>query len=99
VSVLTSKVAYRTARGGLLDPLAVLRSRGAHVSIERGSVALAFEAHVRRETREKFYAFAARFDALLRMQLDVGPGDRPRTVQQLLAAGRIAVRDGKYVRV
>lgn len=96
--MLTPKIAYRSVRGGLIDPLGVLRAKGAHVGLERGYVSLAFESRVTREERTKCYAFATRFDTLLRMQLDVEPGERPRTVQQLLAAGRIKVRDGKYVR-
>jgi hypothetical protein len=96
--LLTSKVAYHTAASGLLDPLDRLRQLGAHVGLERGAVRLLFEDHVRREKRRQAYAFAERYDALLRMQLDVPTGERPRTVQQLVAAGRIVVRGGQYVR-
>lgn len=97
--MLTSKTAWRTFRSGLIDPLAWLRRERAHVALVDGAVQLTFESDVRRAKRTKLYAFAARYDLLLRMQLDVPPGERPCTVQQLLAAGRIRVHDGKYVRV
>ena len=96
--MLTSKTAWRTVRSGLVDPLAWLSRELAHVALVDGAVQLTFESVVRREKRTKLYAFAARYDLLLRMQLDVPPGERPRTVQQLLAAGRIKIHDGKYVR-
>ena len=83
----------------MFDPLLALRSLGAHVRFEAGHVALTFDEHVPREKRHKLYALATRFDALLRLQLDVDPGTKPRTVQQLLAAGRIRIVKGKYVRV
>ena len=97
--MLTLKTAWRTVRSGLIDPLAWLRQQRAHVVLIDGAVPLTFVADVRREKRTKLYAFAAQYDQLLRMQLDVPSGERPRTVQQLLTAGRIKIHDGKYVRV
>lgn len=87
--MLTSKVAYRSASRGLTDPLAVLRSKGARVSLVEGKVQLLFDNHVGRDIRKRCYEYAAHFDALLKVQLDVPPGEKPRTIQQLVGVGRV----------
>lgn len=95
--MLKPKVTHHRSGKGLTDPLAVLRSKGAHVSLVDGAVRLLFDDHVRREVRRRCYEYAAHFDALLKLQLDVPQGDRPRTVQQLVGVGRVLWRDGRYV--
>jgi len=39
----------------------------------------------------------APYMALMRLQLDVPEGVRPRTVRQLLASGKIVLQNGRYV--
>ncbi|WP_148208422.1 hypothetical protein [Solidesulfovibrio magneticus] len=95
--MLTSKVAYGSGRKGLTDPLAVLRSKGAEVALEDGCIRLRFERSVRLDIRKRCYAYAAHFEALLKLQLDVPPGERPRTVQQLVGVGRVLWRAGRFV--
>ncbi|WP_428558616.1 MAG: hypothetical protein ACP59X_12200 [Solidesulfovibrio sp. DCME] len=95
--MLTPKITYGRARTGLTDPLAVLRLKGARVSLVEGEIRLLFENHVRREIRKRCYEYAAHFDALLRLQLEVPPGENPRTIQQLVGVGRVLWRDGRFV--
>lgn len=40
---------------------------------------------------------ASRFERLILLQCDVPPGWRPRTVQQLVAMGKIEVVAGRYI--
>ena len=51
---------------------------------------------VRANEARKAQTIRARYERLLLLQLDVAPGDRPRTVQQLVANGKIRVVGGKY---
>ena len=95
--MLQPRVTCQWGRKGLTDPLAVLRSKGARVSLVDGEIRLLFENHVRREIRKRCYEYAAHFDALLRLQLDVPPGENPRTIQQLVGVGRVLWRDGRFV--
>jgi hypothetical protein len=95
--VLTSKVAYGSGCKGLTDPLAVLSSKGAEVVLEDGRIRLRFERSVRLDIRKRCYAYAAHFEALLKLQLDVPPGERPRTVQQLVGVGRVLWRARRFV--
>jgi hypothetical protein len=80
------------------DPRAWLARKGCVASLAAdGSVQLLFDEYMRREVRERIRRIIRNWDGLLRLQLDVPPGTRPRTVQQLMAAGRIRIRDGRYV--
>ena len=82
----------------LFDPLQWLATKGAVASIDKnGEVQILFSEHTNRETRERIKRVIARYyTSLLKMQLDVPPGTRPRTVQQLVAAGRLKIVDGRY---
>ncbi|MEA4857922.1 MAG: hypothetical protein AAGU21_01120 [Solidesulfovibrio sp.] len=95
--MLTPKVARGPVGKGLTDPLAVLESKGARVSLVEGEIRLLFENHVRRDIRKRCYEYAAHFDALLKVQLDVPPGEDPRTIQQLVGVGRVLWRNGRFV--
>lgn len=80
------------------DPLAWLRSKGAEAHIEAGDIQLRFDQSIRREDRERIrQVIERRYMGLLRLQLDVAPGMRPRTVQQLMASGRIRIVEGRYM--
>ena len=80
------------------DPLAWLRSKGAEALIEDGEVKLRFDQSIRREDRERIRRVIDRwYLGLLRLQLDVPPGARPRTAQQLMASGRVRIKDGAYM--
>ena len=82
----------------MFDPLHWLRSKGAVASLDKdGEVQLLFSEHTNRETMERIKRVIARYyTGLIKMQLDVPPGTRPRTVQQLRAAGRLKIVEGKY---
>lgn len=95
--MLTSKVAYGSGCRGLTDPLAVLRSKGADVFLEAGRIRLSFGRSMRWDIRKRCYEYAAHFDALLKLQLDVPPGERPRTIQQLVGVGRVLWRNGRFI--
>jgi len=95
--MLTSKLGYGSGCRGLTDSLAVLRSKGARVSLVDGKVRLLFETDVGREIRKRCYEYAAHFDALLKLQLDVPPGERPRTIQQLVGVGRVLWRNSRFI--
>ena len=63
-----------------------------------GSVQLLFESSTKRPERERIKRVI--FDgylSLLRVQLDVPDGTKPRSVFQLLASGRMKIVEGKYV--
>jgi len=79
----------------LIDPLAYIRSHGGIVRLAEGQVVVTFD-HATRERREICHRVARRYDALLKLQLDVPPGEKPRTVQQLVAAGKVEVTGGRY---
>ena len=81
----------------MFDPLHWLATKGAVASLKDGEVQLLFSEYTNRETRERIKRVIARYyTGLLKMQLDVPPGTRPRTVQQLRAAGRLKIVEGKY---
>ena len=82
----------------MFDPLHWLRSKGAVASLDKdGEVQLLFSEHTNRETMERIKRVIARYyTGLIKMQLDVPPGTRPRTVQQLVASGRLRIVEGKY---
>jgi len=80
------------------DPLAWLRSKGAEALIEADEIQLRFDQSIRREDRERIRrVIERRYMGLLRLQLDVPAGARPRTVQQLMASGQIRIKDGAYM--
>lgn len=88
----------------LFDPLTKLAALGAYarlVTAPDGTkrVTLSYSHKSTRKTQREAQVIAARFERLLVLQLDVGTGQQPRTVQQLLAANRIKIRDGRYVLV
>ena len=88
----------------LFDPLTKLAALGAYARLVAASdgtksVALSYSHKSTRKTQREAQVIAARFERLLVLQLDVGAGQQPRTVQQLLAANRIKIRDGRYVLV
>lgn len=82
----------------MFDPLQWLHSKDVTVSLDKsGEIELFFNEYTNRETRERIKRVIARYyTGLLKMQLDVPPGTRPRTVQQLRAAGRLKIVEGKY---
>ncbi len=77
----------------LFDPLAWLRSKSVTVNLKPdGEIELLFDEYTRRETRERIKRIIFRYyRPVLRLQLDVPPGTMPRTVRQLIAAGRLRV--------
>ena len=86
----------------LFDPLAKLAGLGAYAHVAVGpdgqrSVRLTFARWVRADGVRKAQAIRARYERLILMQMDVPPGYRPRTVQQLVAAGRLKVVRGRYI--
>ena len=88
----------------LFDPLAKLAALGAFPHLDLAAdgekhISLTFARAASRKAQRDAQAIALRFERLLVLQLDVGAGQQPRTVQQLLAAKRIKLRDGRYVLV
>lgn len=85
----------------LFDPLTKLVGLGAYAHVAAGpdgrrSIRLTFAGWMRADDARKAQAILIRYERLLLLQLDVPPGDRPRTVQQLVASGKIRVAGGKY---
>lgn len=85
----------------LFDPLNYLRSLGAYVHTDclpdgTRTIRLTWRLDVSRSNQRKCEKIRARFERLLLLQLDVPPGCQPRTVQQLVAAGKILVANGRY---
>lgn len=79
----------------LFDPLAFIKSHGGLVRLDGGRIVVTFE-WATRERREACHKVARRYNALLKLQFAVVPGEKPRTVQQLVAAGRVVVKGGRY---
>jgi hypothetical protein len=82
----------------LFDPLKALECEGCRLHLEEGRVILEYGACSTSKARAQVGRILTAYEPLLRIQFDVPPGDRPRTVQQLLAVGRIEVREGMYRR-
>jgi hypothetical protein len=83
------------------DPLSWLTSKGVTAKLmPDGSVQLLFDSSTRRPERERIKRVIFNgYLSLLRMQLDVPDGTKPRSVFQLLASGRLKIVEGKYVTV
>lgn len=86
----------------LFDPLVKLAGLGANVHIVADTtgqkkVRLTFAGFCRKDDVEKAQIIASRFERLILLQYDVPPGWRPRTVQQLVAMGKIRVAAGRYI--
>lgn len=88
----------------LYDPLIALCALGATARLTtdvhgQKSVTLTWALASSRVDQRRGAAILARFARLLVLQLDVPPGQRPRTVQQLVACGRVRVVGGRFVLV
>lgn len=88
--------------GKLFDPLVKLAGLGANVHIVADAsgqkkIRLAFGRYCRAEDAKKAQGIASRFERLILLQCAVPPGWRPRTVQQLVAIGKIRVVAGRYI--
>lgn len=86
----------------LFDPLAALTALGAYVHADtlpdgQRAIRLTWRHDSRRSAQRKGEVLRARFERLLLLQLDVPPGHRPRTVQQLVASGRLRVVERRFV--
>ncbi|NDY56632.1 hypothetical protein G3N56_07735 [Desulfovibrio sulfodismutans] len=80
----------------VFDPLAELSRLGCRVRLDAGRVVMDYGTCSTATARRRANGLVLAYEPLLRLQLDVGPGDQPRTVRQLLAAGRIEIREGRY---
>ena len=85
----------------LFDPLAKLAGLGAYAHIETGPdgdprITLTYSRTSTVKGHRLAQALLTRYERLLIMQMDVPPGTKPRTVQQLVAAGRIKIEGGRY---
>lgn len=58
-----------------------------------------FKRGISSKMRLQATAIATRYERLLLMQLDVPMGHMPRTIQQLVAAGRVRVEGRKFKKV
>ena len=86
----------------LYDPLIALRALGATACLTtdvhgQKSVTLTWALASSRADQRRGAAILARFARLLVLQLDVPQGHAPRTVQQLVASGRLRVAGGRFV--
>jgi len=85
---------------GLFDPIVAIRDLGGHLArLDDGRIELWFDIEAGEPARTKARRIYARYLDLLRLQFTVPAGDPPRTVQQLVAAGKVTVRGGTYTRV
>lgn len=81
----------------MFDPIHWLATKGAVASLDNaGEVALLFDQYTPQETRRRIRRVVEPYTGLMRLQLDVPPGTRPRTVQQLVASGRLRIVEGQY---
>lgn len=92
---------YNPLMALLYDPLYELTCCGAVPHLVTGadgekSVRLTWRRESRYAQQNKGKAILARYERLIVMQLDVGEGERPRTVQQLVASRRVIVVNGRY---
>ncbi|MEL7641684.1 MAG: hypothetical protein AAGU21_18775 [Solidesulfovibrio sp.] len=80
------------------DPLAWLASKSTEAFLDpAGQVRLRFGQFVHKEDRARIRRVIERwYLPVLRLQLDVEPGTRPRSVYQLLASGKLKIVEGRY---
>ncbi len=60
------------------------------------NVTLTFARSSTHKAQQRAQALLKRYGRLLLMQLDVKPSCIPRTVQQLVASGKIRIENGKF---
>ena len=60
------------------------------------NVTLTFARSSTHKAQQQAQALLKRYGRLLLMQLDVKPSCIPRTVQQLVASGKIRIENGKF---
>lgn len=87
----------------MIDPLVKLAALGAYPHLEVSTdgsknVTLTFARSSTHKAQQRAQALLKRYERLLLMQLDVKIGCIPRTVQQLVASGRIKIKDGKFLK-
>ena len=85
----------------MIDPLVKLAALGAYPHREVSTdgsknVTLTFSRLLTHKAQQRAQALLKRYERLLLMQLDVNPGCIPRTVQQLVASGKIRLENGKF---
>ena len=81
----------------MFDPLHWLATKGAVASLDKdGEVQLLFDQYTPQDMRRRIRRVVAPYMSILRLQLDMPPGTRPRTVQQLVASGRLKIVEGRY---
>ena len=80
------------------DPLAWLASKSTEAFLDpAGQVRLRFGRFVRQEEKQRIRRVIERwYLPVLRLQLDVEPGTRPRSVYQLMASGKLKIVGGRY---
>lgn len=86
----------------LYDPLTALRALGATARLAtdvhgQKTVSLTWSLASSRVDQRRGAVILARFARLLVLQLDVPPGHKARTVQQLVASGRVRVIGGRFI--
>ena len=87
----------------MIDPLVKLAALGAYPHLEVSTdgsknVTLTFARSSTHKAQQRAQVLLKRYERLLLMQLDVKIGCIPRTVQQLVASGRIKIKDGKFLK-
>ena len=87
----------------MIDPLVKLAALGAYPHLEVSTdgsknVTPTFARSSTHKAQQRAQALLKRYERLLLMQLDVKIGCIPRTVQQLVASGRIKIKDGKFLK-
>ena len=85
----------------MIDPLVKLAALGAYPHLEVSTdgsknVTLTFARSSTHKAQQRAQALLKRYERLLLMQLDVKIWCIPRTVQQLVASGKIRIENGKF---
>ena len=88
----------------LFGPLAYLATLGAYAKISIDAnveryITLEFKRGISNRVQLQAKAIAKRYEHLLLMQIDVPMDHMPRTIQQLVAAGRVRVEGRKFKKV
>ena len=88
----------------LFDPLVYLTTLDAYAKVSLDAdgeryITLDFKLSVSSKIQRQAKAIAKRYERLLLMQLDVPMDTMPRTIQQLVAAGRVRVEGRKFKKV